>query len=408
MIKARVILFLFCGFVGTSEMMGQETQKQEDLWIKKFRTQNAPLKIEKTAKILSPDEAEQVKVFLETKPSTVFIAPLESAARPGDAPSDLREGGTATGMVWDTFGHIITNAHAVLVNQNVDRPEGPLVAQGLAKEVQVVLANGKSFKARVIGWSYAYDIAVLQVFAPLEDLKPIRLATSSTLMVGQKALVIGNPYGLDHTLSVGVISALKREVFNMISPSIGGVPIPDAIQVDAVINPGNSGGPLLDGRGYVIGMNTEVLSRTDGLSNTRIGFALSSDTLVRIVPLLIEFGRIPIPKLGFTTADDPMATTLGFSGKGALIEAVEKNSPAEQSGLLGNQRDIAGNLSRVGDLIVEFEGRTVSSAGQLLGYIEQRTTQGQYEFKIKRGEETVAIVLRFPKKLKTNPNTKRP
>jgi len=205
--------------------------------------------------------------------------------------------------------------------------------------------------------------------------------------------VVGNPYGLDHTLSVGVVSALKREVINLISPQIGGVTIPDAIQVDAAINPGNSGGPLLDSQGRVIGMTTEVVTKADGLSNARIAFAISSDTMINVIQELITHGRLLLPELGFSSATDLSQKTLGLQGQGALVESVLEKSPAHIGGLLGTRRDLAGNPAMIGDLIIRFEGRLVLSAGQLLGYLEQNRNRNNYRLVVKRGEEIINLTI---------------
>ena len=179
---------------------GQDTKAIEDKWINQFRREAKPPTVEVTQS-LTVDEVQQIRIFNDIRTSVVYIAPVETSSK--DEPTSLgpRTSTSATGMVWDHFGHIVTNAHAVLVNQSVRSSEGFIETQGLAEEVEVTLANQKKYKARVIGHSFAYDLAVLQVFAPLNELKPVRLATNNNLKIGQKAMVVGNPYGLDHTLS---------------------------------------------------------------------------------------------------------------------------------------------------------------------------------------------------------------
>ncbi|MFM8233997.1 MAG: S1C family serine protease [Holophagaceae bacterium] len=371
---------------------GQDTRANEDKWIQYFRGNAQPPSVETTQKLTS-DEMQQINIFNRIKPSVVYIAPIEKTVNESSNTLESLTPSSATGMVWDRFGHIVTNAHAVLVNQRVRSAEGFIETQGLAEEVEVTLVNQKKYKARLIGYSFAYDLAVLQVFAPLNELKPIQLASSNLVKIGQKAMVVGNPYGLDHTLSVGVISALKREVINVISPQIGGVSIPDAIQVDAAINPGNSGGPLLDSQGRVIGMTTEVVTKADGLSNARIAFAISSDTMFSVIQELITQGRLKLPELGFTSATDLVQKSLGLQGQGALVESVVARSPAEVAGLLGTRKDLAGNPMMMGDLIIGFEDRPVLSAGQLLGYLEQNRKRNSYRITVKRGEETVRLTI---------------
>ncbi|HCG36954.1 MAG TPA: hypothetical protein DER35_01085 [Acidobacteria bacterium] len=375
---------------------GQDTKAIEDKWINQFRREAKPPTVEVTQS-LTVDEIQQIRIFNDIRTSVVYIAPVETSSKDESTSLGPRTSTSATGMVWDHFGHIVTNAHAVLVNQSVRSSEGFIETQGLAEEVEVTLANQKKYKARVIGHSFAYDLAVLQVFAPLNELKPVRLASSSNLKIGQKAMVVGNPYGLDHTLSVGVVSALKREVINVISPQIGGVTIRDAIQVDATINPGNSGGPLLDSQGRVIGMTTEVVTKADGLSNARIAFAISTETMISVIPELIAQGRLRLPQLGFISATDLTQKSLGLQGQGALVESVLDNSPAQLGGLKGTRRDLAGNPSMVGDLIVDFEGRPVLSAGQLLGYLEQNRNRNNYRLYVKRGEEMINLTISIKK-----------
>ncbi|MEY3314689.1 MAG: S1C family serine protease [Holophagaceae bacterium] len=375
---------------------GQDTKAIEDKWINQFRREAKPPTVEVTQS-LTVDEIQQIRIFNDIRTSVVYIAPVETSSKDESTSLGPRTSTSATGMVWDHFGHIVTNAHAVLVNQSVRSSEGFIETQGLAEEVEVTLANQKKYKARVIGHSFAYDLAVLQVFAPLNELKPVRLASSSNLKIGQKAMVVGNPYGLDHTLSVGVVSALKREVINVISPQIGGVTIRDAIQVDATINPGNSGGPLLDSQGRVIGMTTEVVTKADGLSNARIAFAISTETMISVIPELIAQGRLRLPQLGFISATDLTQKSLGLQGQGALVESVLDNSPAQLGGLKGTRRDLAGNPSMVGDLIVDFEGRPVLSAGQLLGYLEQNRNRNNYRLIVKRGEEMINLTISIKK-----------
>lgn len=375
---------------------GQDTKAIEDKWINQFRREAKPPTVEVTQS-LTVDEIQQIRIFNDIRTSVVYIAPVETSSKDESTSLGPRTSTSATGMVWDHFGHIVTNAHAVLVNQSVRSSEGFIETQGLAEEVEVTLANQKKYKARVIGHSFAYDLAVLQVFAPLNELKPVRLASSSNLKIGQKAMVVGNPYGLDHTLSVGVVSALKREVINVISPQIGGVTIRDAIQVDATINPGNSGGPLLDSQGRVIGMTTEVVTKADGLSNARIAFAISTETMISVIPELIAQGRLRLPQLGFISATDLTQKSLGLQGQGALVESVLDNSPAQLGGLRGTRRDLAGNPTMVGDLIVDFEGRPVLSAGQLLGYLEQNRNRNNYRLIVKRGEEMINLTISIKK-----------
>ncbi|HWQ09878.1 MAG TPA: trypsin-like peptidase domain-containing protein, partial [Holophaga sp.] len=239
------------------------------------------------AKPLDAQEAKRVRIFKVAKPSVVYIASATQIyvlANQETGDTWAIPPGTGTGFVWDDLGHVVTNYHVIMV----DVAGAPLSE---AEDLQVTLADGKTYRARLIGKSLSYDIAVLRVFAPLTGMKPLPLGTSKDLQVGQSVLAIGNPFGLDHTLTQGIISGLRKEVVTdeALQRKIRG-----AIQIDAAINPGNSGGPLLDSSGRVIGMNTSTKTRSG------VSFAIPVDTLNRVVPLLIAKGQLDRPELGFT------------------------------------------------------------------------------------------------------------
>ncbi len=220
--------------------------------------------------------------------------------------------GAGSGFVWDQDGHIITNFHVIQE----------------ASGARVTLADHSVWDAQLVGTAPDQDLAVLYINAPKHQLKPIAIGTSGDLQVGQKVFAIGNPFGLDQTLTTGIISALGREINAVTGRTISGV-----IQTDAAINPGNSGGPLLDSAGRLIGVNTAIYSPS-GVS-TGIGFAVPVDTVNRVVPQLIRHGRIIRPGLGVRIADD--ATARRFGLQGVLIIQVEKGSAAETAGLRGHQ-----------------------------------------------------------------------
>ena len=192
--------------------------------------------------------------------------------------------GTGSGFVWDQDGHIVTNFHVV---QEGDR-------------ANVTLNDGSTYPATIVGTTPDKDIAVLKIDAPPQKLLPLPIGQSSNLKVGQKVLAIGNPFGLDQTLTTGVISGLGREI-----KSVSGRPIHDVIQTDASINPGNSGGPLLDSSGRLIGINTAIYSPSG--ANAGIGFAVPVDTVNQIVPQLMKFGKITRPGLGISILADQIA-----------------------------------------------------------------------------------------------------
>jgi len=330
---------------------------------------------------LDPREAARAKIFKTIKPSVVYIT--SATRRIGIV--NLATGdvfaippGTGTGFVWDDLGHVVTNHHVI----EVDVSGKPLTE---AEDLQVKLPDGKAYKARVIGGSIQHDIAVLQVFAPLKDMKPIAIGSSKDLVVGQSVLAIGNPWGLDHTMTEGIISGLGREVT---TDETLGRRIRGAIQTDAAINPGNSGGTLLDSEGRLIGMNTAIKS-TSGAS-AGIGFAIPVDTLNRIVPQLIARGQLEPPVLGFSTVADSEVRLMGI--KGAVVVEVEPKGRAELAGLRGMKTGPAGQA--LGDIIVGFQGRPVESAVQLFDLLELEPKNATLVFEVMRDDKRITITIR--------------
>ncbi|HZU53227.1 MAG TPA: trypsin-like peptidase domain-containing protein, partial [Holophagaceae bacterium] len=264
---------------------------QEDAIIALYRKGAKPRQPAPKSRLL-PEEVNTIRRFKEAKPSVVYISALADMQNLNTGDVQRVPTGTGTGWVWDDKGHVVTNYHVVQVDQNG--------SVGDVAEVRVTLVGGKTYQARVIGKSLAYDVAVLQVFAPLDDLKPLPIGTSKDLEVGQGVIAIGNPWGLDHSLSTGVVSALNRTLAMEFNTELSGV-----IQTDAAINPGNSGGPLLDSAGRVIGMNAYIPPATG--ASVGIGFAIPIDTLNRVVPLLIARGQVFRPRMGFSALSGPRA-----------------------------------------------------------------------------------------------------
>jgi S1-C subfamily serine protease len=289
---------------------------------------------------LGEEEIRTIQVFRKASASVAFIT---SVALQRDFFSlDVMQipQGSGSGFVWDDQGHIVTNFH--------------VIADG--SRFRVTLADGSDWDAKVIGYAEEKDVAVLQVPTGREHLEPIVVGRSRDLVVGQRVLAIGNPFGLDHTLTVGVVSALGRELQAPNGRMIRGV-----IQTDAAINPGNSGGPLLDSSGRLVGMNAAIYSPSGGSAG--IGFAIPVDTIHRLVPQLIKFGRAVHPGIGIVPLADQWADQLGLSG--VVIREVDPGSPAAKAGLTGlsvtSRRRIV-----VGDRIVAIDGRTVSRVDDLL------------------------------------------
>lgn len=273
--------------------------------------------------------------------------------------------GTGSGFVYDTDGHIVTNYHVI---------EG-------VTDIRVIFSDGKMLPATVVGSDPTNDLAVLKVDPTAHALQPVVLGRSDTLRVGQFVVAIGNPFGLEQTLTFGVISSLGRVIE---SPEYNRF-IGEAIQTDAAINPGNSGGPLLDLEGRVIGVNAQIVSPSR--ANAGIGFAIPANTVQRVVPELIANGRYPHPWLGVSVLDlSRWAETLRGAGvdvpdTGLMILEVVANSPAAKGGLRGGQRFITlGNMGRFpvgGDIITALNGTPVTSFSDFSIYLELHTRVGE-------------------------------
>jgi S1-C subfamily serine protease len=281
---------------------------------------------------LLPDEVNTIQVFQAVSPVTVNVSTLRLERYLFSLDTTEVPAGTGTGFIWDQVGHVVTNFHVI----------------SDASKVMVTFKDGRSVPARLVGTEERKDIAVLQVEVP-PGIDPIHLANSSELHVGQKAIAIGSPFGLDQTLTKGVISALGRQI-----QGVGGVTIKDMIQTDASINPGNSGGPLLDSRGYLIGMNTMIFSKTG--SSAGIGFAVPSNTIKRIVTELIRYGRVKQPGMGISPFPDNVTARLGLVG--VLLMEVTPGGPAQVAGLHGTTRNRRGEIL-LGDLIVAVNDQPV-------------------------------------------------
>ncbi len=294
---------------------------------------------------LMPQEKATIALFRQASPSVVHITTI--AVQRDLFTLNLYQipEGTGSGFVWDTNGNIITNFHVI---QNADA-------------AQVTLADQSIWKARVVGAAPDKDLAVLRIDAPANRLSPIPVGRSKDLQVGQSVLAIGNPFGLDQSLTTGVISALGREI-----ESITRRPIQGVIQTDAAINPGNSGGPLLDSAGRLIGVNTAIYSPSGGSAG--IGFAIPVDTVNRIVPELIRSGKITRPGLGVQIAEDQIAQRLGVTG--VLVVDVAPKGAAAKVGIRPTRRESSGRV-RLGDIIVAVDGKKVESSNELYLTLEK-------------------------------------
>jgi S1-C subfamily serine protease len=252
--------------------------------------------------------------------------------------------GSGSGFVWDDRGHIVTNFHVI--------DEGD--------KFMVSLPNQKQVEATLVGREPNKDIAVLKLEEMVPDLTPVTPGTSRDLLVGQKVIAIGNPFGFDHTVTKGIVSALGRSM-----PGAGGVTIRDMIQTDASINPGNSGGPLLDSAGALIGMNTMIASPSGASSG--VGFAVPVDTIRKIVPQIIQFGKVTRPGLGITFVRDEYARRAEIQG--AVIAEVPRASSAYDLGLRGLSRDDRGRLF-IRDVIIGIDGTKIASYDDLYNALD--------------------------------------
>jgi S1-C subfamily serine protease len=304
---------------------------------------------------LAADENATIDLFGTVAPSVVHVTTVQRR----ELRFDVVEipAGTGSGFVWDKAGHIVTNTH---------------VLQG-ANAAKVAVGSA-AYDAELVGYSLDKDLAVLRIRAAPGELTPIAVGTSSDLVVGQKVFAIGNPFGLDQTLTTGVISGLGREI-----RAANGRPILDVIQTDAAINPGNSGGPLLDSAGRLIGINTAIYSPSG--ASAGIGFAVPVDTINRIVPQLIRDGRVTKPGLGVIIATDAEARRAGI--KGVAITQVPEDSAAAAAGLRGLSRNAEGYLVH-GDVIVEADGRPVAESADLFRVIDRHEVGDTIEIVVRR------------------------
>lgn len=284
------------------------------------------------------NELHTIRLFESAAPSVCYIT--TSTLRRSFFSLDVTEipSGSGSGFVWDDQGHIITNYHVI---------------KGSSR-VTVTLADGSSYEAELRGQAPEKDLAVLKINAPDNILQRIPVGTSENIRVGQSVYAIGNPFGLDQTLTTGIVSALDREI-----NSVAGVPIRGVIQTDAAINPGNSGGPLLDSEGRLIGVNTAIYSPSG--ASAGIGFSIPVDIVRLVVPDLIKYGQIRRPTLGVELAR-PFRNI-----EGVTIYSVVKGSAADRAGLIGLSRDRYGSLV-FGDIITAINDRPIKNANDL--YLE--------------------------------------
>jgi S1-C subfamily serine protease len=328
---------------------------------------------------LAADEMATVDIFRKVSPSVVFITTLDRVVNLWTM--NVREvpQGTGSGFVWDEQGkhlHIVTNYHVVAG----------------AKVAHVRLSDQRTFPAELVGVSPDHDLAVLRITVPDRHPAAVALGSSRDLLVGQRVLAIGNPFGLDHTLTTGIISALDRSIDGEEGP------IHRVIQTDAAINPGNSGGPLLDSAGRLIGVNTAIYSPSG--ASAGIGFAIPADTVNRVVPEIIAYGHFRRPTMGITSMDQVgAAVTQRLGIKGALVLDVEAGSAAAQAGLRGSRLNRDGSVI-AGDVIQSIDGQPVDSTATLDRVLDGRNIGDRLTLGLWRDGKsvTVSVTLAGPKR----------
>ena len=292
--------------------------------------------------VYTDTEELTIRLFEEASPAVCFIT--TKAVRRSFWSSGEVESGSGSGFLWDRDGHVITNFH-VINGANTS-------------SIAVTLSNGKTYDARVVGYEREKDLAVLKIDAPAAELQPIRVGSSQSIRVGQSVFAIGNPFGLDQTLTTGIVSALDREI-----RSQAGVPIKGAIQTDAAINPGNSGGPLLNSDGELIGVNTAIYSPSG--ASAGIGFSIPVDVVRFVVNDVIRYGEVRRPVIG---AD---LRQVGWV-QGLYVSTVEAGSDAERAGLKGVAQDSRGR-GYIRDIVVGINGKSIRTTSDL--YLELENYQ---------------------------------
>ena len=319
---------------------------------------------------LLPDEENSIKVFKGAASSVVYITNV-AITQSSLMDEQAIPQGTGSGFVWDRSGHIVTNFHVV---------EG-------GNAFLVTLGDRTQLEAKLVGIDLTKDIAVLKVDKSYEKLRPVNIGKLEALQVGQKTIAIGNPFGLDHTLTTGVISALGREV-----QGVSGFTIRDMIQTDAAINPGNSGGPLLDSDGNLIGMNTMIFTRSGGSAG--IGFAVPVSFISRIVPEIIKYGKVVRPGMGISILNTEQKQYLIGDERGVVVNEVTPGGPAAKAGLRGLRR-LSGGRVAPGDIIVGVDSFGVKDFDDLYNAFDRYKPGDVVSVKIQRDGKPMALSVKL-------------
>jgi S1-C subfamily serine protease len=364
-----VLTLLICGAVLFYKLLPSQFFTLHD--------ENAVPKVVVPRGDLAADEQSSIEIFKFASKSVVYITTSEIVQQRFNLSATEIPSGTGSGFLWDEAGYIVTNYHVI---------------RGAAR-ANVTLADQSSYPARLVGLEPAKDIAVLKIDVRGKSLSSMNIGTSSDLQVGQKVYAIGSPFGLDQTLTTGIISGLGRTIAGNEGATIRGM-----IQTDAAINPGNSGGPLLDSAGLLIGMNTAIVSSSG--SSAGIGFAVPVDTINQIVPQLIKYGKYERPSLGVFIFPDQIVERLienkVLSQPGILVESVQKNQAADKAGIRGSFRDSKGDI-QLGDLIVGINDQKITARADLFKVLEDCRVGQTLEIQLVRdGKQLeVPLVLEF-------------
>lgn len=317
-------------------------------------------------------EQKTIDIYRRAVPSTVNVSNIRLARNMFYGEVEIPQG-AGSGFVYDDKGHIITNYHVV---------------QGGQSFVVTFHNDPKQYKAKIVGMAPEKDIAVLKLESTPTKLSPIVFGSSKDLAVGQYSFAIGSPFGLDYTLTTGVISALGRKI-----DGVGGVKINDMIQTDAAINMGNSGGPLLDSNGHLIGMNTVIFS-TSG-SSAGLGFAVPADTIKVIVPQLIQHGKLIRPGLGIGIVPDSMKRRiLGNDDKGIIVSYVDEKGSAAKAGIKGMTQDQFGR-TYLGDIILSVDGQDVNNLDDIYQVLEKHKIGDEVMVKYRREGKVLATKVKL-------------
>jgi 2-alkenal reductase len=311
---------------------------------------------------LSDWERNSAEVFRAAGPSVAYITTESRRYNPLLGVGVAK--GAGSGFIWDTAGHVVTNHHVV---------EG-------AGTVFVQLDVGEPIRARVVGAAPHYDIAVIRLAETPGGLRPLPLGESKNLAVGQAAYAIGNPFGLQRTLTSGIVSAVERRL-----PTASGREVRGVIQTDAAINPGNSGGPLVDSSARLIGVNTAIYSESGGFAG--IGFAIPVDLVKRVVPQIIKNGRAPRPGIGIVAADEAIAAQLGT--RGIVVLGVAEGSPAERAGIV----PFDFQARAPGDVIVKVNGQPVDTLSDFVALLDEIGVGREVTLTVRRGEAERTVKL---------------